>query len=107
MFHLTRLFSFHASGNFGLCFSLDTKTCISSKVGWFPTSVWKAIWYSGTDSPVRKRKNENKTHIYICILKKRQGKSFQVMKDSIKIAVYQDIVTPPSNPALLSPKNLN
>lgn len=40
-------------------------------------------------------------------LKKRQGKSFQVMKDSIKIAVYQDIVTPPSNPALLSPKNLN
>lgn len=25
------------------------------------------------------------------------------MKGSIKIAAYQDIVTPPSNPALLSP----
>lgn len=62
IFCLTRLFSFHASGNFGLCFSLDTKTCISSKVGWFPTSVWKAIWYSGTDSPVGKRKEEKKNH---------------------------------------------
>lgn len=49
---LTRLFSFQASGNLGLCFSLDTRTCISSKVGWLPTSVWKAIWCSGTDSPV-------------------------------------------------------
>lgn len=51
----TRLFSFQASGNLGRCFSLETRTCMSSKVGWFPTSAWKAIWYSGTDSPAEKR----------------------------------------------------
>lgn len=47
----TKLFSFQASGNLGRCFSLDTRTCMSSNVGWFPASAWKAIWYSGTDSP--------------------------------------------------------
>lgn len=35
----TRLFSFQASGNLGLCFSLDTRTCMSSNVGWFPASA--------------------------------------------------------------------
>ena len=47
----TKLFSFQASGNLGRCFSLETRTCMSSNVGWFPASAWKAIWYSGTDSP--------------------------------------------------------
>lgn len=30
--------------------------------------------------------------------KRRQGKGFQVMKGSIKVVAYQDILTPPSNP---------
>lgn len=48
---LTRLFSFQASGNLGLCFSRTTRICMSSKLGWFPTSTWNASWYSGTASP--------------------------------------------------------
>lgn len=56
----TKLFSFQASGNLGRCFSLDTRTCMSSNVGWFPASAWKAIWYSGTDSP-RGKAGANRT----------------------------------------------
>lgn len=56
---LTKLFSFQASGNFGRCFSLETRTCISSKVGWFPTSAWNAVWKSGTASPVHRESHLN------------------------------------------------
>lgn len=64
---LTRLFSFQASGNFGLCFSLDTSTCMSSKEGWFPASAWKAIWYSGTASPSKQKEKSVSQETSTCL----------------------------------------